>query len=290
MDIYNEKFLHPGEDNPVKEHYKDFYDTVFIAFSPFFKIKDNAVINPDFQKSHIISFDEAKEAIPILKKNPQLNASIYSYHNNNYPTEKQILENGISVSWDDIRQSCDFKSYSDIYKALRTSIGGYKQVFMRADLSNRLLDFTKSNQIFIPTEGHFETLSKIKLLKAFQLLDKKTIVVEDEFYEKKTEIDITNISNEKFVEAIAFKDYYIYDTDKQLLFAVGWDDFFFLICSNKDSLKKINDNLNFEGFYCNDNTELGWELTKEEWKEGLDKENKQKQNIFPTKNPWWKVW
>src|SRR5205823_3395188 len=109
-------------------------------------------------------------------------------------------------------------------------------------------------------------------------LNKKAIIIEDEFHEKQVELDIRDISNNKFVEAVDFKDYFIYDTDKELLFAVDWDDFFFLICSNKDNLDKVISTLNFEGFYCNEYTESAWELTKEELNAGLEKESGGKSN------------
>jgi hypothetical protein len=52
MDIFTEKRLHPGHDNPINLHYKENFDTVFIAFSPFFKIKQG-----NFSKKDVKSQD-----------------------------------------------------------------------------------------------------------------------------------------------------------------------------------------------------------------------------------------
>lgn len=272
MDIYNDKRLHPGFDNLIKEHYKDFYDTVFISFTPFFKIGNDDLPNCNFQKAHQITFEQAQQERDIFKKMPKPKARIYSYQNDNYPGDKAILEKGIAVSWEEVKTGCGFENIGDINKALKTSIGVYKSVFEKEDFVTRLLNFTATNKVFLPTEGHFEVFSKVEILKAFRLLGKTTIFIEDESQEQKIELDISDITIEKFIDAISFKDYYLYDKEREILFAVGWDDFFFLICSNAENIKQLNSDLDFEGFYCNETTEASWEMTKEEIKIGLEKE------------------
>ena len=59
-------------------------------------------------------------------------------------------------------------------------------------------------------------------------------------------------------------------------------------------MEKIISTLNFEGFYCDDLTEIPWELSKEEIEAGLLKEkeeNQSKEIAKPVdKRPWWKRW
>ncbi len=276
MDIFKEHRLHPGYDKIIIEHYAEYFDTVFIAFSPFFKIQTLNSFNCSSQKSHEISFEELQQEIEGFRKISKPNASIFSYDNSGgYPTDEEIYEFAFPVSWHDIQVGCNFQNLGDINKALKTSIGAYKKVFERQDLVEQLSKYTEPNQIFYPTEGHFEILSKKEIFKAFRLFNNTEIIVEEEFYfnkKNKKIIDITSVTEKEFVDLISFKDYYIYDSGKELLFAVGWDDFFFLICSNKQNLNKIVDTLNFEGFYCNDLTDAAWEFTKQELSEGLAKE------------------
>lgn len=280
MDIFKENNLHPGHDQIIKEYYSEYFDTIFIAFLPFFKIQNSDVSNRCFQKAHEITFEQAQTENEILRKISKPNADIYSYNNNRYPTDKEIFEFAIPVPWCDIKTGCSFSSFGDINKALKTSIGAYKSVFKRQDLMELLSNYTEANQIFYPTEGHFEITSKKEIFKAFHLLNKSEIIIEEEFSFNRKTSDIATITEKEFVDLIAFKDYYIFDKNKEILFAVDWDDFFFLICSNKTNVAKIVSSLNIEGFYCNDTTEAAWELSRQEINAALEKEKMDKQK-------WW---
>ncbi len=260
MDIFANKRLHPKHDTLVKHHYKDYFDTVFIAFSPFFKIKNDNYLQEGHQKSSQVTFEKAQQANGLFQKMPKPNADIYSYNNEKYPEDKEIYEQGQQVSWREIKDCAGFENFGDINKALKTSIGAYKKVFQRPDLAEKLSDFTSAHKIYFPTEGHFEVLSKKQTFKAFQLLKKTQLIIEDEFCENRKELDIASRTEKEFVEAVNFNDYFIYDKDKKLLFAVDWDDFFFLICSNQKYVQTIVNTLNVEGFYCNDITVTEWEM------------------------------
>ena len=294
MEIFAEKRLHPGQDTPFKQHYQDQFDTVFLAFSPFFKIMNDNFSQEGLQKSKQITFEQAQASYDFLRTMPKLDANIYSYENEVYPNDADIYLKAESVSWLDIKNACGFANYGEVIKAIKTSIGAYKKVFLRPDLAKRLSDYTKANQIYYPTEGHFEVLSKKEIFKAFQLLSKYELVIEEEFCENRKELNITSLTDKEFVERIHFKDYFIYDKDKELLFAVDWDDFFFLICSSRQNVEKLISTVNFEGFYCDDTTETAWELTREEIDAGLQNEQQQKEikqeNQPVNKKPWWKIW
>jgi hypothetical protein len=294
MDIFTEKRLHPGHDHPIKQHYKDYFDTVFIAFSPFFKMTNSNFSKDGPQKSKRITFEQAQAANEIFQKMPKPSADIYSYDSENYPDDEEIYLNAEQVFWSDIKEGCGFETSCDINKALKSSIGAYRKVFQRPDLAKRLSDFTKTNQVYHPTEGHFEIVSKKQIFEAFLLLSKPELVIEEEFCLNTKELNIASLTEKEFVEAVNFKDYFIYDNQKELLFAVDWDDFFFLICSSKENVDKLVSTLDFEGFYCDDQTEAAWELTSDEIALGIQKEQQQneiEQPIqTPDKKPWWKLW
>ncbi|MDI3321824.1 DUF2711 family protein [Pinibacter soli] len=294
MDIFTDNKLHPGHDTAIKPHYKEYFDTVFIAFSPFFKLNNGGFSKEGYQRSQQISFDEAQTANELFQKMPKPAADIYSYNNESYPDDDAIYEKAEQVSWNAVKEGCGFQSFDEINRALKTSIGAYRRIFKRADLAQTLSDFATANQIYYPTEGHFEVLSKKQMLKAFRMLAKENVVIEEQFGLNKRELNIASIEEKEFVDTINFHDYFIYDASKELLFAVDWDDFFFLICSNRQIVDKLVGTLNFEGFYCDDTTESAWDLTREEIEAGLQIE-KQRENIKQTnqlvdKKPWWKFW
>lgn len=293
MDIFVEKQLHPGQGNLIIQHYKGYFESVFLAFSPFFKLKHSNFTQQGGQKSKQITFEEAQEANEIFNKIPKFSADIYSYDNKNYPDDQEIYLNAKPVSWKEIKTGCGFESSGEINKALKTSIGAYRKVFQRPDLAKRLSNFTTANQIYHPVEGHFEILSKKEIYKAFHLLSRTELVIEDECCDSRKELNIASLMEKDFIEGVNFKDYFIYDNQKELLFAVDWDDFFFLICSSKENIDRLVSTLNFEGFYCDDTTETAWELTIGEIEAGIQKErqiNEIKQaNQVIDKKPWWKL-
>jgi len=75
-----------------------------------------------------------------------------------------------------------------------------------------------------------------------------------------------------------------------VLFAIDWDDLFFLVCSSDDKLSKLVDAFNLEGFYCDETTEQSWELSKEETRIGLAEVERQSRLEAEDNKPWWKIW
>ncbi|MEJ7828409.1 MAG: DUF2711 family protein [Segetibacter sp.] len=218
---------------------------------------------------------------------------MYSYANKKYPDDEEIYMNAEQVSWREIKEGSGLDSYCDINKALKTSIGGYREAFKRPDLIKRVSEFTTAKQIYYPSEGNFGILPKKEIFKAFHLLSKTELVIQDEFCQNKKDLNLATLTEKEFVKAVNFKDYFIYDRQKELLFAIDWDDFFFLICSNKKNVGKIISTLAFEGFYCDNNTQICWELTMDEIQTGLQKEkadSEAKEIGKPIdKRPWWKL-
>ncbi|MBP6004036.1 MAG: DUF2711 family protein [Pyrinomonadaceae bacterium] len=264
MNIFTERNFYPSEDTPIKAHYAGIFDSVFLAFIPFFRLDEEHLSKTSFQKVHQITFPQFNSANPDLKLPENINADIYSNDNPDYPTDAEILKYGTPVGWEEVRQGCGFASYVELNKALTTTIGGYRAELKRQDLADRLLEYALRERIFLPEEGKLDVLSKRSILKTFGRLDKGLVIVEDEYLQKKEYIDIRSITDEEFCERISYKDYYIYDNDQDVLFAVDWDDFFFLICSSDSTRDEILPDGDFEGFLCDANTTVYWEYSDAE--------------------------
>lgn len=290
-DIFADKNIYPHEGK-IKDHYKDFYETVFVAFLPFFKVDRQPTDNTNFKKSKQITHEEARQELDILKDIPPFNADIFSYSNKDFPTDQEIFDSGQSICWGAVVKGSGLKNNSELNKALRTSIGALRQVFRRPELTEKLNNYTSNQSIWHPTEGGFDTLSKVAIYKAFKLLDKNEIIVTDEFYETNSTLELDKLTAFDFVEKIGYKDYFIYSLDKKLLFTIEWDSFFFLIATGQESMDKIITSKLFEGFLCNENTEHTWDYGEGEIQKYIDLEEKQKVLTAnpKTKNQWWKFW
>jgi hypothetical protein len=286
-DIFEEKNIYPNGVK-IKEHYKDFYDSIFVAYLPFFKVENQKSKKNNYKKLEKITFEEAKREIEILNNIPIPNAEIYSYSNEDYPTDIEIYENGKIIKWETIIKEAKFKDKTELNKALRTSIGALREIFKKPELSEKLNSFTTENYIWNPTEGTFDIFSKLGIYRTFKLFNKNEIIIVDEFFEDINSINIDKLSEYEFLEKIDFNDYYIYSSDKEILFTMEWDSFFFLIATDNNKMEEIISKKHFEGFLCDSETTHDWDYLPGELEQLLKIEKKL--NSKSENQKWWKFW
>jgi hypothetical protein len=287
-DIFNNN-IYPHEGK-IKDHFKDFYDTVFVAFLPFFQTDRHPIDKVNLKKSKHITFEEAKQEIEFIIDITEPNAKIYSYSNNEYPADEEIYESGKIITWDTVVKGAGFVDNSELNKALRTSIGAVRKIFQRPELTDKLNNFTESKNIWHPTEGGFDIFSKIAIYKTLKILGKTQIIVTDEFYEMTSNLDLDKLTEFEFIEKVNYKDYFLYSTDKEILFTIEWDSFFFLIATDSKRMNTIIQDKLFEGFLCNDKTQHEWDYNEGELESLLDIEEKLNKTKPTTRNQWWKFW
>ncbi|WP_312330362.1 DUF2711 family protein [Sphingobacterium sp.] len=260
--IFDEEKLYPYEGT-IKGHFKDHYDCVFIALLPFFQLDRVETDKTKLKKAKLLSHEEALKKIDLLKKIPEANKDIYMYDNEGYPADEDILREGKAIPWKNIVNSSSLTGYAELNTALRTSIGALNRKFTRPDLMEKLNNFTDSESIYHPTEGAYGILSKMAIHKAFKLLGKNLIMITDEFYENTSTADLDRLTEYEFYDEIGGKDYYLYSANKEILFTIEWDSFFFLIATDHKKMDNLIASHLFEGFLCNDKTDHYWEYTVE---------------------------
>jgi hypothetical protein len=287
-DIFTDYKIYPHEGK-IKEHFKDFYDSVYIALLPFFQIDRQPAIPTNLSKSIIISYEEAKKKLDFLNNIPPFNAHIYSHSNKDYPIEEEVFLSGKIITWDKVYKKSGLANYSELNKALKTSIGSLRQVFQRQDLAKKMINYSAKHNIWHPTEGGFDILSKISIYKAFKLLGKNEIVVSDD-YESTSILELDRLTEFEFSKKVTFQDCYIYSKDKEVLFTIEWDSFFFLIASDNEKMKEIVEANLFEVFLCDEQTQHNWDYSEEELQVLLDLEERAKTTKPLTKKKWWEFW
>lgn len=272
MNNFLNKPLHPERDTPILKYYSACFDSVFISFSPFFKLKETAYSNKGYKNVEQISFEELRKKDSLFEKILQSNAEIFSFDNEAYPSDDEIFEQGECIPWLEIIKAGNFGQIGEINKALKTSIGAYRPFFNRMDLAHKLSDYALSNQFYFPVKGTFNVLSKKQIYRSFRFLGLHQLTIEQEFSLNRKTIHLEHFTEKEFCNTIAYDDYYIYDRNHKLLFAVDWDNFFFLICADRKTIETLIENMEFEGFYCDEHTRGNWELSPEEIKVGLHRE------------------
>ncbi|WP_104381701.1 DUF2711 family protein [Sphingobacterium sp. HMA12] len=260
--IFDQEKLYPYE-GAIKEHFEDHYDSIFIAFLPFFQLDREETDKSNLKKAKLLSHEEALKKIDFLKNLPEANRDIYNYDNERYPSDEDIFREAKAIPWKNIVNGSTLTGCAELNTALRTSIGGLNRNFTRPDLMEKLNNYTDRESIYHPTEGAFGMLSKMAIHKAFKLLGKNQIMITDEFYENTTTVDLDQLTEYEFCDEIGGKDYYLYSADKEILFTIEWDSFFFLIATDHKKMDQLIASDLFEGFLCNDKTEHYWEYTVE---------------------------
>lgn len=285
--IFEGKNIYP-HDEKIKEHFKSLYDSIYVAYLPFFRVENHVSEKNNYKKSEKIVFEEAKLEIDILKNIPKPNAEIFSYSNKDYPTDVEIYNKGKIIYWETIIKEAGLKDKAELNKALRTSIGSVRQIFRKPELSSKLSEYTTSNNIWHPTEGAFDVFSRIGIYRTFKLFNKNEIILVDEFYENFNSINLNELTEYEFSEKINFRDFYIYSADKEILFTIEWDSFFFLIATDKIKMNKILLEKYFEGFLCDSETTHNWDYLNGELEQILEIEKKQ--NKKSENKKWWEFW
>ena len=274
MDIFNDHKLYPEEDDSIQNHYSEYFDSVFISFLPFCQFENSQ--NSSHSASSQISVEQFKNDVESFRDIALPSVRIYK-QNDHYPEPDEIYKEGQAIRWESIISNSSLDENWQVNRALCTSIGAYKKALVRNDLQEILEAYTNTENIWHPREGTYDVLSKKAMFQLFKQLDINDVIVEDEFYENKKEIDLSSISEKGFIDFVEHKDYYIYSSDKDILISMDWDSFFFLVASSNENINLIEKAELFEGFRADDNTTHMWD-----WKEG-------EIDAFLKRNkPWWK--
>lgn len=259
----------------ILDFYEGEFESCFILFHPFLKIKnegDNETKRTSSDKVDSIpnEFEEMFKGIKLPG-----NAMIYM-SNPNYPKENEIIESGIGVSWKEVIElSNKFTTPEDIQKALKTSIGAYRKVFRRNDLHEHLQEFIKKHKLWSPKEDIINALTKKKIFQIFRFLNLNEIF-NDDFKEEKEPINIKEMSLPDFCQTMSSS--YIYSSEKEVMISQYMDTFFcLLLTKKKETMVKILENFELEGILCDEEFSLPWEYENEEF-ERLVKEEKERKD------------
>ena len=108
--IFADNHIYPNEGK-INLHFKEFYDSVFVAFMPFIEMEGEKMIHSNPSQSIQLTPEEARKDLQFLEDAPLLNARIYS-QNKDYPTEEEIYEHGKPISWETIKKGAGFSGFS----------------------------------------------------------------------------------------------------------------------------------------------------------------------------------
>ena len=214
----------PSADTSIIEFYKGYFDCVFIILHPFMKCHD------------LEKFMSKKER----------------------HTKDELTHLADSVSWNEITSLCGFSDIKQIDIALRNMIGGLNKIHHNDKEQTKLDHVCELNNFIIPPEGNFSELLVDSMLHALTDLGHEWVYIGDEFgWERKLEY-IQDIIDNKVQANFHHESWYT--VKNEILYTTHWDSHFTFLCSDKETIEKILSQHPFEGFYCNEETEVYWSL------------------------------
>ncbi|MFJ7936184.1 DUF2711 family protein [Sporosarcina sp. NPDC096371] len=215
------------DGNPIKDYYKGVFEEVFLFYHPFIKPKtiDYKLFEP-----------------------------------NTYPSRNDIIKNCEIVTWKQFLEISSIKNYRQLDIGLRTLISGLNTKFANEDIAKVIQDVCVNKEIVAPSEGCFPELLITGLLESIKKEGYEWIWYGDEFCtERKLEYieDLVEDYN-------SFQNHPInlFTHDNKILLTTHWDSHFSMLCSDKNTVNKIVDSCNLEGFYCSEHTEIYWSILK----------------------------
>lgn len=170
-----------------------------------------------------------------------------------FPRKLELIAHCPPVSWAEILQLSGLDSLARLDVALRTSISG-----LREDLCDRAasaaIDLFESHGILQPTEGTLSPLLENRILRAIQKLGHDWVWISEEFGRERK---LHWIEDLYATENIPYAGH-VFTHDHQILVTTHWDSHCSLLCSSHETIEKILSIEPFEGFYCDETTEVYW--------------------------------
>jgi hypothetical protein len=212
------------EGTSIIEFYEKYFDTVYIILHPFLKVIDKTKID----------FDEE------------------------YPDKNKISNYCELMTWKDFLILSDIENIETLDIALRNSIGGLNKIFQNKISLKKLNETSEKHEIYHPNAGMFEYISIKSICESFVLLGFDKLIVGNEFGNEKRNLKIKKIFEDK--DEIFSTDSNLYSENNEILYTVHWDSHYTILCSNKENVERIVSKFNFEGFYCDKETDIYWSI------------------------------
>lgn len=214
-----------SEDMPLKHFYKGIYDEIFVFYHPFIK-----PISIDYEL----------------------------FEPETYPSKNDIIEKCEMVSWKQFLSMSGIENYSDLDIGLRTRILGLKKQFVNEETSKKIQDTCEKHQLIAPMEGFFPEFLMNKVLLSIKQEGHDWIWAGDEFCTERKLEYIDDLINDK--NALRNQHLNLFTHSNEILLTTHWDSHFSMLCSDRDTINKIVNFANLEGFFCDGKTEIYWSL------------------------------
>jgi hypothetical protein len=154
-----------------------------------------------------------------------------------------------------------FRDINQLDVALRNSIGGLIKKWDNQEDVQTLQQTCEIHSLWIPSEGRFQDTLKRDMLISLQEQGHHYMFIGDEFGFERKFIYIQDLIEGKDDVTLTYGCHNAWYTNhNEILFASHWDSHFTMLCSDRKTVDSILAKYPFEGFFCDEKTEIYWSL------------------------------
>jgi hypothetical protein len=237
-----DKTIESSDEQPIRTLFKD-YETTFVILHPFL------IAKPDCN----IKFE-----MP-------------------YPNKRQIIDCALKIAWQQILEQTGLENIKQLDQLL-----AYLHCARRtADKTNweKLMKVIHTNNYGVPQVDNFPEIITNDLFTSIKLLGYYQVNIISEMTGVDKVIDIDEIlSSDEELPLVST----ITTPDKKILVATEFDQAFSYLSSTKEVVKKLINDADLEGFFCNDTTRQGWSYVEQK-KNIIDWSSKERKKNYAQK-------
>ena len=217
-----EKFASCPYEGRILDFYQGQFDSVFVLLHPFIRCE---------------SLD------------PQL------FYPETYPNKTEILANCASLNWKEVMDRTGLQDINAVDIGLRTGIAGLKEEFGNEEFAAAIESFEASYPVVRPSEGKIPELLQNTFYEALQCTGEEWLWIADEFDTERKLRWIDDLESEELPWHCQ-----LFTPDKSVQITTHWDSHFSFLCSSRERIEEILRIHRFEGFFCDESTEVYWSL------------------------------
>jgi hypothetical protein len=163
------------------------------------------------------------------------------------------------ITWKEFIELAGFKDRIQLDLALRNLIRGLSAKWENEEDVVILKQTCKEHHLHIPSEGEFQEALTTSILKSLQDEGHHYLYISDELgFERKVAYiqDVIDDPNNAEFQIGGHDSWYT--IKNEILYTVHWDSYFTLLCSDRATVERILAKHPYEGFYCDETTEIYW--------------------------------
>jgi hypothetical protein len=177
-----------------------------------------------------------------------------------YPSNKEILNFGKPVSWEQVMKDSDLKTLEELAIALKTSIGALRKEYAREDLADKLnLNFKQD--LYYPTEDSTSVFLINDLLKVLSSNGANKFFFSDPIFDNSGLLKINNVTPLEICE-LTDKELILTDENMEFAFMSVYDSFITLFFAKDETINDIIQSMNWEAIICDKETNINWYFSR----------------------------